>query len=92
MNDGTMREAFEAYCKRDGVPPDLMDDEYEVWQAAYAAGMERAAGIVEGLNDSAGDAASYDGRDMYASEEERMQAISACADAIRAEIPKGGNE
>jgi len=42
MTNDQMREAFEAYCKRDGLPPDLMEDEYEVWQAAYAAGMERA--------------------------------------------------
>lgn len=91
-----MREAFEAstsfqhLSKQRDVKGDYLDPSawlaWLAWQAAYAAGLERAAEIVNGLNDSAGDAASYDNRDMYPSEQERMQALRDGAEAIRAEI------
>lgn len=99
MTNDQMREAFEARLSpvwsRDRIVDDEGEEQYADlwvqgawigWQAGVAAGMERAAGICEALNDSAGDAASYDGRDMYPGEQERMQAINACADAIRAEM------
>ena len=103
MDDKQMREAFEAWLSpmwsRDRIVDDEGEEQYADlwvqgawigWQAAHAAGMERAAEIVEAKNESAGDAAAYDNRDMYPWERERMQAISECADAIRAEI-KGAN-
>jgi hypothetical protein len=46
--------------------------------------LEEAAEKLDSMNDSCGDAAAYDQRDMYQHESDRMHAISDCAAAIRA--------
>lgn len=55
---------------------------YAAHKIGYAAGMERAAGICD-LNSEQWDTAA-NGTAAYAA--------GRCADAIRAEIPKGGDE
>lgn len=51
---------------------------------ARDAALEEAAEKLDSMNDSAGDAAAYDQREMYQYETDRMHAISDCADKIRA--------
>lgn len=52
--------------------------------AARAAALEEAAEHIDSMNDSAGDRASYDNREMHDGEVERMHALSDAAKAIRA--------
>lgn len=63
-------------------------DADEALQAAAMAGwnmaVEAAADLLERMNESAGDAASYDNRDMYCCERERMDTAQRCANRIRA--------
>ena len=59
-----------------------------VERAAEAAAIERCAELIDGINDSAGDRASYDNREMHEGEVERMNALSDAANAIRALLPK----
>lgn len=61
---------------------------WTAWQAAEAAAIERCAELIEHMNDSAGDRASYDNREMHEGEVERMNALSDAANAIRALLPK----
>lgn len=46
--------------------------------------LDEVADHLEALNDSCGDAAAYDQREMNDHEEERMHAIQHCANAVRA--------
>lgn len=55
-------------------------------EAERRAALEEAAGLVDTMNDPAGDRASYEGRDMTCCETERMHALSHAAAAIRARI------
>lgn len=51
--------------------------------AVRARALEEAAELLDRMNESSGDAAAYDNRDMYPDELEREHAFSACAKAIR---------
>lgn len=57
-------------------------------EAMEAAAIEQCAELIDGMNDSAGDRASYDNREMHDGEVERMNALSDAANAIRALLPK----
>jgi hypothetical protein len=46
--------------------------------------LEEVAEKIEAMNDSAGDRAAYENRDMHCCEETRMWALKDCADGIRA--------
>lgn len=53
------------------------------WQASRKHAVEECAAKLDAMNDSGGDSASYDKRDMYAEEIERMRTLTQAAEAIR---------
>lgn len=57
---------------------------HEAAAAIEAATIEKCAEAIDALNDSAGDRASYDNREMYPEETARMHALIDAATAIRA--------
>jgi hypothetical protein len=79
-----MREQFEKWASQFvwfGRGRSTKESEFEVWQAAYAAGMTRAAEIAEAQGRMS---ESIDGNSFYI-------ATGQAASAIRAEITKGAN-
>ena len=79
MTNDQMREAFEAWCRGKGLTAPFPWRDLTTWQAAYAAGMERAAGICRQLD-----------RELTLADYiDSAIAAGDCADAIRAEIQKG---
>lgn len=87
MTNDQMREAFEAKFPSargdrwgSGYAHQRNQDRWLGWQAAYAAGMERAAKTCE----------SIDAGLMRENDLDGAIAAENCADAIRAEIPKEG--
>lgn len=103
MSTQEQRERFEVWARSENYPlgydgpngSDYIDAAtscaYMGWQAAEAAAIKRCAELIEGMNDSAGDRASYDNREMHEGEVERMNALSDASNAIRALLPKEGS-
>ena len=78
-----LHDVAKLYSRYDGLytsPPDA--------QAIRQQALEEAADCVSAMNDSAGDRAAYDNRDMTFLEEERMYALADAEKAIRALIGK----
>lgn len=79
MQTDKMREAFETFCDDKLIYGGDRWMASVAWKAAYAAGMERAAGICDAQAKAAHATASW----------ESHSKLRACADAIRAEIKEG---
>lgn len=92
MSTQEQRERFETWFRQQHgwweAPLSLDTGEWDAWKAAESAAIERCAELIDGMNDSAGDRASYDNREMHEGEVERMNALSDAANAIRALLPK----